>query len=290
MFLQIEAPFLSKSRNSREIKDFAKMDINWLKICRESLRAGARKIMEIHDSEEKTVEISLGQGGDMTLMADKASEDTIIERLRKGPVDIRLVSEERGEIIIGKMPQYTIFLDPLDGSFNFKHGLYYFGISMAVMDRSARPVAAYVKDVSQGTEYYASGEGAYRNGKKINTSKSINTDRVLLECTKAVSPEDLTLISRTLLRMRHFRAPGAAALDLCKVADGTFDCLLFAGTSRYLDVAAGIYILERAGGIVSDFKGNRSICEGMVLRTKNLIAAGNQNLHELILAPTSRGS
>jgi myo-inositol-1(or 4)-monophosphatase len=216
-------------------------------------------------------------------VADKASEDIVVKKLRQSRVDLTLISEELGEIRIGKMPRYTVVLDPLDGSFNFKVGLDYFAISMAVMNKRSHIVAAYVMNVPQGTEYYATEEGAFKDGRKIRTSDLKNTDRVLIECSKGIEPEDINILARTLLRTRHVRAPGALALDLCRVADGTFECLLCANASRYLDVAAGVHIVEKAGGLVSDFHGNERIREGPVLRVGNLIAAANRDIHALIL-------
>jgi myo-inositol-1(or 4)-monophosphatase len=74
------------------------------------------------------------------------------------------------------------------------------------------------------------------------------------------------------------------ALDLCKIADGTFDCLLHTGASRYLDIAAGIYILEKAGGVVSDFQGNENIREQTELTARSIFAAANRDIHEFILS------
>jgi len=263
------------------------MDVDWLKVCRECLRAAAEEIMRVYHSEERGVEISIGRGGDKTLIADKASEDTVIQKLREEHADARLISEERGELLIGKRPRYTILLDPLDGSFNFKQGLDYFSISMAVLDPEKCFTAACITNVSQGTEYYADKEGAYRDGMKIEPSKKSRPDRLLLEFTKNGDAEDLRAISGVLLKMRHVRAPGSMALDLCGLAEGKFDCGIFVGTSRYLDVAAGIFILERAGGTVTDFQGNPSIHEGIKLKAKNIIAGGNRDIQESILASIS---
>ena len=260
------------------------MDMDWIKICREGIRKAADEVMKLYHSPDKRgKEITRGKGGDMTLLADKASEDIVIGRLRDLRRDIRIISEECGEITIGKRPQNTILLDPLDGSFNFKNGFPYFGISMAVLDQEDRPVAGYILDLPQGEEYYANAEGAFRSDKKIRSSRVGNADRVLLELTKGISSEDLEIISRTLLKMRHTRCPGAVALDLCRVADGTFDCLLYAGASRYLDVAAGIYILEKAGGLVSNFSGSRNIRQGIELKSRNLLAAGNRDIQTQVL-------
>jgi myo-inositol-1(or 4)-monophosphatase len=257
--------------------------LDWIKTCREIAGEAASELMRIYHSEERSVELSVGHGGDRTLVADQASEDIVVRKLRQTGLDLALISEEMGEIRMGKMPQYTVVLDPLDGSFNFKIGLGYFAVSMAVLNKADEVVAAYVLDVPRATEYYAAQDGAFRNGRRIRTTKKKNADRILIECSKGIEPEVIDVLGRALLRARHVRAPGALALDLCRVADGTFECLLCANASRYLDVAAGIHIVEKAGGLVSDFHGRDRICEGTVLKAGNLIAAANRSIHESIL-------
>ena len=259
------------------------MNIDWLKIFSEGLKEAAEEIMKIYSSDKRGVEISRGYGGDMTLIADKASEDIIIEKLRDIHTDIRVISEETGEVIIGKAPQYTVMLDPLDGSFNFKNGLLYFGISIAVLDINDSPIAACVLNVPQSIEYSASSEGAFKNGKKLQTENRGSNGSLLVEFSKLRSIEDMNFILETVMKMKKIRAPGAIALDLCNVAEGTFDSILSSGGSRYLDLAAGFFILEQAGGIVSDFKGNRNIREGVQLKTENIIASANRKIYETIL-------
>ncbi|MBN1850451.1 MAG: hypothetical protein JW932_17925 [Deltaproteobacteria bacterium] len=257
--------------------------MDWIRFCQESLKQAAEEIKRIFVTDKRSVELSVGWGGDMTLIADKVSEEIIIEKLRKCRVDVRLISEEQGEVVIGKMPRHTIFLDPLDGSFNFKQGLPYFGISMAVMDKDTHPVAAYVLEIFQGIGYFADESGAYKDGVKLQTSQRRHANHVLLEFQKGIEPEALGVISKTLLGARHVRAPGAVALDLCKVAEGTFDCLMSAGGARFLDVAAGIYILEKAGGIVTDFQGDSGIREGTELTTKNILACANKAIRDSVI-------
>jgi len=260
------------------------MCIDWIRFCRESMKAAGEEIMTLYTSDQREEELSRGYGGDMTLVADQRSEDIFIENLHQAQVNVRLISEERGETHIGKTPQYILLLDPLDGSFNFKHGLPYFGISLAVLDRNARPIAGYILDLSQDAEFWATQDGAYRNGKRMQATGRVKPDRLLIECSGTAEPEDVGMISRAISKMKHVRAPGAVALDLCRIAEGSFDCLLCAGISRYLDVAAGIYILEKAGGNITDFKGNPDIREGTDLTAKSLFAAGNPSARACLMS------
>lgn len=265
-----------------------KKKIDWVRICQGIGRDAAKEIMRIYATERRAEELGIGYGGDMTLEADQAAEDIVVSKLKELGIGVKLVSEEAGEMFIGEKPEYTFVVDPLDGSFNFKVGFDYFAVSIAVLDKKNKPVAGYVMNVPNGTEYYATQEGVFKNGKKIKASKKKTAQNVLLECSKKSDPCDIKFLAKMFLKIRHARAPGAVALDLCKVADGTFDCLLYSGASRYVDVAAGIYIVEKAGGVVSDFDGNKKIREGTLLKAKNLLVAANKNLHKSLVGERVR--
>lgn len=257
--------------------------IDWIKVCQEMGRRAGEKILEIYATEQRNTELGTGYGGDTTLKADKAAEDIIIRKLRKLDTWMKIISEEAGEISIGKIPEYTLVVDPLDGSFNYKIGVGYFGVSIGVLDKNKDVIAGYVLNVPGGTEFYATEEGAFKNGARIRTGKRNSRGHMLLECSNKADSRAIAFLSNMLLKVRHVRAYGAVALDLCNVADGSFDCFLYAGVSRYLDVAAGIYILEKAGGIVSDFQGDKKIREGTRLRVKNLLAVTNRHIYDMVL-------
>ncbi|MFH1424147.1 MAG: inositol monophosphatase family protein [archaeon] len=258
-------------------------DINWVRMCQEAGRETAKEVMSIYRTSRRAVELSIGYGGDTTLEADQVAEDIVIKHLRKLDVGIKLISEERGEMFIGEKPEYTVVVDPIDGSFNYSVGLDYFGISIAVLDKKTNVITGYVMNIPNGTEYYATKEGAFKNEKRIKPSRKRVPKNVILECSKNAREHDIRFMSKMFLQMQHSRAPGAVALDICNVADGTFDCLLYAGATRYMDIAAAVYILEKAGGLVSDFDGDLSIRKGTMLTARNLLAAANDEMYKSIV-------
>ncbi len=254
------------------------VEVMWLKACKKIGEKASEALMRIYRTQESRKEVGLGAGGDMTIIADKTAEDIVVAELEKMDVCVNLISEERGLLKCGRgeKPMFTVVVDPLDGSFNFKNGIDYFCISIAVLDSKDRQILGYIKNLATGTEYYAlKGEGAFKNGERIRVARSTNAKNILLECSSKSSRADIEFLAKAFLNSSHSRGLGAVALDLCLVADGTFDALFYAGASRYLDVAAGIFILEEAGGVVSDFNGNKIILKGHKLIPKNILACAS---------------
>jgi myo-inositol-1(or 4)-monophosphatase len=152
--------------------------IDWIKACRKIVSEAGKKILGLYTSEDKKEEIGVGYGGDITLKADKVAEDTIIEGISKLDVAVKLLSEEAGEISLGEEHEYTLIVDPLDGSFNFSTGVSYFGISIAVINEKSDTIAGYILDVPNRTEFYATQEGAFKDGKKSLLGK----EKTWIEC------------------------------------------------------------------------------------------------------------
>jgi len=263
--------------------------LNWLKTCQGIGGKVAKEILKIYRTERQAQQLGTrGFGGDLTLLADKAAEDIIINRLGKLGVPLLLISEEVGEIRLGKegTPEYIVVVDPLDGSFNFQSGIDYFALSIAVLNaKTFEMEVGYVRNILANDEYYATKDktGAFKNGKKIATSKRREPRNILLECSMMAAPINLSFLSWMFRKARHSRGLGAVALDFCLVAEGKFDCLLYAGSSRFLDVAAGAYIAEKAGGVVTDFSGNKKVFKGTDLVAKNLLVSGNSSIKGSIL-------
>ncbi len=260
--------------------------IDWLKVCKKIGEKVSEALMLIYRTHESRKEVGMGAGGDMTILADKTAEDIVIAELEKLDTCVNLISEERGLLKCGRRekPMYTVVVDPLDGSFNFKNGIDYFCISIAVLDSKGKQLLGYIKNLTAHTEYYAlTGEGAFKNGERIRVARSTNAKNILLECSSKSSRADIEFLAKAFLNSRHSRGLGAVAMDFCLVADGTFDALFYAGASRYLDVAAGIFILEEAGGIVSDFNGNKIILKEHKLIPKNILACASVGIQRKLV-------
>lgn len=261
-------------------------DIDWLKVCKKIGEKAAEELTKIYKTAESRKEVGLGAGGDITIKADKIAEDIVISEIEALDTCVYLISEERGTLKCGRKekPIYTVVVDPLDGSFNFKNGIDYFCISIAVLNEGGEAILGYIRNLATGTEYYAlKGEGAYKNGEKISVSKNAGVKNILLECSSKASRADIEFLAKAFLHSRHSRALGAVALDFCLIADSTFDTLFYAGASRYLDVAAGIFILEEAGGVVSDFNGNKIITKEHKLIARNILACANEEIQKKLI-------
>jgi len=260
---------------------------DWLDTCRLIGEEATREIMQYYKKERGgTEEIGRGYGGDMTMRVDKIAEDILIKNLKKTGESIKLLTEERGLVKIGKgKPDYLVFADPLDGSFNFKMGIGYFGTSIAVLDAKKNvDIVGYTKNFVSKSEYYALlGEGTYKNGDRIYTSKKAKPENVLLECSYKANFDSIKKIVEVFHTARHARMPGAIAIDYCKIASGAFDAIIYAGASRYLDVVAGNFMVKEAGGVITDFKGNPNIYKGNDLAVKDLLVCGNKKIQDYIL-------
>ncbi|MDP7282228.1 MAG: inositol monophosphatase family protein [Candidatus Undinarchaeales archaeon] len=258
----------------------------WLATCQAIGDEASREVMHYYKRNTGTEEIGRGYGGDMTMQVDKIAEDIIIKHLKKTNENIKLTTEEAGVVKIGKgEPDYLVFADPLDGSFNFKMGIGYFGTSIAVLDAKKNiDVVGYTKNFVSKSEYYAMlGKGAFKNGDRVYTSQKETPENVMLECSYGANFDSIKKITDVFHTARHSRMAGAVAIDYCKVASGGFDALIYAGSKRYLDVVAGNFIIKEAGGVITDFTGNETIYKGNELLASDLLVCGNTKIRDYIL-------
>jgi myo-inositol-1(or 4)-monophosphatase len=210
---------------------------------------------------------------DLVTQADKRSERCIVERLTKFFPDHGIVAEEGTGRETGS--EFRWHVDPLDGTTNFAHSYPCFSVSIALARRGT--IIAGVVFNPYYDELFASarGEGATLNGKPIHVSK-VDTLAASLLCTgfpahKRVTSPNIHYYWDFTLRSHGVRRDGSAALDLASVAAGRFEVFWEFGLNKW-DVAAGILLIEEAGGKVSDFDGNPYELGGpMILATNGLV-------------------
>lgn len=199
--------------------------------------------------------------GDNNLVTeiDKKSEQTIIEFIQKKYPAHGILAEERGEL--KKDSEYLWVIDPLDGTTNFAHGLPIFSVSIG-LQKNNKIIAGAVYDVMQDIMYSSeSGSGAFANEKKIYVSKreSISQSMLVTGFPYNVknNPENAFERFETLTRnTRAVRRLGSAAIDFCYVAAGVFEGFWEVHLHPW-DICAGKLIVEEAGGLVTDFDGNK---------------------------------
>jgi len=210
-------------------------------------------------------------GIDLVTDIDKQCDALIREHLRRATPDALLVTEETFQEMSThpKTPgdenafhadlSHAWIVDPLDGTTNFAHGFPHFAVSIAYV-RHAQPVIGVIYDVCKQELFTAvKGGGALLNQKPIHVSPTTVLNQALLATgfpyDIATSPENnLNHFAAIATHAQGVRRPGAAALDLAYTACGRFDAYWELKLSPW-DIAAGMLLLEEAGGCVTDFAG-----------------------------------
>ena len=219
------------------------------KIARE---AGAL-LMEFFD---RNIKIEYKGDADLVTAADRKSEALIRERIRAIWPSHDVMGEEEGLRDTGS--EFRWYVDPLDGTTNFAHGYPVFCVSMA-LEKNKQMVAGVCYDPTSD-ELFASesGKGAYLNERPIHVSNISKLAQSLLSTGfpshKRHKNPNIHFYHQITLRSHGLRRPGSAALDLCSVACGRFDGFWEFNLNPW-DTAAGVLMVEEAGGRVTDFSG-----------------------------------
>lgn len=191
---------------------------------------------------------------------DKGAEKLIKEYIHKNFPGHSILAEESGMEKSGS--EYTWVIDPLDGTTNFAHGLPVYSVSIGLM-KNDEIIMGAVADVSRNTIYSAElGSGAYKDGKKIRVSDTSELEKSLLVTGFPYNFKDnaeyiLAVFGGFIRRARGIRRLGSAAIDFCYIAQGAFDGYWEIHLNPW-DVCAGKLIVHEAGGLVTDFAGNKT--------------------------------
>jgi myo-inositol-1(or 4)-monophosphatase len=207
---------------------------------------------------ERPFAVSLKGEINLVTEADQKVERFIAESLQKAFPTHGIVAEE-GTLVPPK-GNFTWMVDPLDGTTNYAHHFPLFSVSLALLEEN-KPVLGVIVVPLLKEEFYAvKGEGAFLNGKAIHVSEVSDLGKAFLTTGVPYSVREnvdfhLGLYRKFLLRAFAVRRGGSACIDLCYVACGRFDGYWEAGLQPW-DAAAGILLVEEAGGKVGDFSGN----------------------------------
>ena len=196
--------------------------------------------------------------------ADKESEKFIVELIRKSFPDHAILGEESGlsgRVESGQVPTSgpLWMIDPLDGTTNYVHQFPVFCISIG-LEIDGELVVGVVDAPKMGRRYHAvKGGGAFLNGEKIKCSPRTSFRDGLFATgffeTDNSLEEQLDLVSSTVKNSRGVRRAGAAAMDLCFVAEGIFDAFWEKNLSPW-DTAAGTVIAREAGAVITTMEGD----------------------------------
>lgn len=193
--------------------------------------------------------------GDWVSEADLASEETVRATLERLAPGVPVFGEEGG----GDRGEVGWFVDPLDGTANFLHGLVAVGVSVALVDRG-RPAVGVVHAPLLDRTYAATrGGGAFRDGEPIRVADRPPARAICATGFpfrhKEVLGAYLEVLGPALAELEDLRRVGAASLDLCWTAEGVFDGYFELGLGTW-DVAAGGLLVTEAGGLVTDWDGD----------------------------------
>ena len=219
--------------------------------------AGALLVPYFHQG----LKIEYKGDADLVTAADRAAEALIRERITQQFPSHDVLGEEQG--LNDQGSDYRWYVDPLDGTTNFAHGYPVFAVSMALEHRDsqhARRIAGVVYDPTRDEIFTAEqGKGAHLNGKPIHVSKIVQLKECLVATGfpshKRHKNPNIHFYHQITLRTHGVRRAGSAALDLCNVASGRFDGFWEFNLNPW-DTAAGVLIVEEAGGRVSRFDGS----------------------------------
>jgi myo-inositol-1(or 4)-monophosphatase len=223
---------------------------------------------------------------DLVTEFDRRSESYLLREIRGRFPDHRIVTEESGIVSGNGACQW--FIDPLDGTINYAHGVPIFSVSIAYQEDGVLRLGA-VYDPMQDECFSAErGRGAWLNGEPIQASTTANLIDSLLVTgfpydLRSNPDNNLARYTRMTLLTQGVRRLGSAALDMCYVAAGRMDGYWEIRLAPW-DLAAGALIAEEAGAAVTDLEGGVSY-----MSPPYSIIAANRYLHGMILEELKEG-
>ena len=205
---------------------------------------------------------------DFVSYVDQEAERQLVRVLKEIMPEAGFVTEEGTAVEHGE--DYLWIIDPLDGTTNFIHASTPYAISIALTYKQ-KPVVGVIYEITRNEIFYAwKGSKAYLNGKEIHVSGTDKLSEALIVCGRPHHymeryPELLSSVDYFLKNTHGLRLSGSAASDLAYVACGRYDGR-FEFNLKPWDIAAGVLIIQQAGGFISDFKGgNNYFKNGSVL-------------------------
>lgn len=226
-------------------------------IALRAAREASALLVQAHARPDR-VKVFEKSPNDLVTDVDRVVEETLINSLRKAYPAHSFLAEETG-LTEGADKDTVWIIDPIDGTRNFVMGLPHFCISMACVQRGKLQHAVIV-DPIKGDEFSASkGGGAQLNGNRlrIGNRAKLEGGTVSLSCASSIPHhEQLFALQLKLLGIAGAtRQTGSTALDMAYVAAGRLDAGWTHGVKSW-DTAAGILLIQEAGGLVSDMNGN----------------------------------
>ncbi|MEZ0360506.1 MAG: inositol monophosphatase family protein [Hydrogenobacter sp.] len=227
----------------------------FLKVAKESALIGGLVLKE-HFGKLSQKDVEEKSEKDVVSIVDKSSEERIRRYIRLNFPDHDIVGEEEGG---ADSNDYVWYIDPLDGTKNYIAGFPIFGVSVGLTYRREPIVGAVYLPHFDALYWAFKNGGAYKNGKRITVSQRTHVKQFFIAYGfPSRAKRDLNIYWRIFRELFDkagaMRRPGAAAVDLCFVAEGVFDGLVEFELNPW-DICAGTLIVKEAGGKVFLTKG-----------------------------------
>ncbi|MFI7078213.1 inositol monophosphatase family protein [Micromonospora sp. NPDC049903] len=195
---------------------------------------------------------------DVVTAADRAVERQIVDALRLRRPDDAVLGEEYGATERGTAAPARVrwIVDPIDGTVNYLYGLAHCAVSIAA-EVDGEVVAGVVRNIHTGEEWTATaGGGAWRDGRRLRGSTETDLGQTLVITGFGYDParraHQARVVTELIAHVRDIRRLGAAAVDLCLVAEGRADAFYEKGLADWDRAAGGLVATEaglRIGGI-----------------------------------------
>jgi myo-inositol-1(or 4)-monophosphatase len=232
-------------------------------------------------------EVAFKSEVDLVTEYDVAVEKLLKNRLAEAFPGYTLVGEESSDD--RTYPEKAIYIDPIDGTTNFVHGIPFCAISIGIWEAQSPVAGCVYNPVLEELFYAQKGKGATLNGEPIRVDTAETLTQSLIATgfpyTKIEKGPDFEWVLKTMENLlpctRDIRRLGSAAMDLCYVAKGTFSGFYEINLKPW-DVAAGILIVQEAGGKISRSDGAPYTLD------RRIIVASNGKIHEKLVEKLAR--
>tara|TARA_Y100000816_G_scaffold64363_1_gene42620 strand:- start:142 stop:888 length:747 start_codon:yes stop_codon:yes gene_type:complete len=202
----------------------------------------ASKVIIRDFGEVENLQVSKKGPRDFVTKTDKRVEKILIEELSKAKKNYSFLTEESGEIENNDKNKVWI-IDPIDGTTNFLHGIPHFAISVALQIDNELQSSLIFDPIKNEIFFAEKNNGAYFNNHRIRVSNKTDIE----DCLFSSNPHGLKIIFPSL----NMRSSGCSALDMAYVGAGRLDGF-FHNKINFWDIAAGILIVQEAGGTIND--------------------------------------
>ncbi|MES2883517.1 MAG: inositol monophosphatase family protein [Pseudomonadota bacterium] len=233
-------------------------------------RAAGNYIMRNFDRVD-ALKIERKGKSDFVTQVDRGAEAEIVKIIRKHYPHHGILGEEGGAS--GTDDEVRWIIDPLDGTTNFLHALPHFAVSIGVEVRGRLEHGVVYAPATQDLYVASRGSGTTLNNKRVRVSKVKDLEDSLIGTGVPIrKPEMLDVYLPMMRRVAEntagLRRAGAAALDLAYVASGRLDGF-FEMNLKPWDIAAGIVLVQEAGGVVNGLIAGNVLDHGHVLASNN---------------------